>query len=99
MFLSYTMLTPCELLVIGRDQFNEFLKDLAVEEFTRALSTINASAVFESWSVEDRIRLARMGHVRTYKSGDLILEQGEKPSHLFIVMKGMCRTYKQPQVG
>lgn len=49
------------------------------------------------WSVEDRIRLARMGHVTTYKSGDLILQQGEKPSHLFIIMKGMCRAYKRPQ--
>ena len=38
-----------------------------------------------------------MGHVATYKSGDLILQQGEKPSHLFIIMKGMCRAYKRPQ--
>ena len=38
-----------------------------------------------------------MGHVATYKSGDLILQQGEKPAHLYIIMKGMCRAYKRPQ--
>ena len=97
MFLTYTMLTPCELLVVGDKQFDEYLRDIAVEEFTKTMSTVNACSIFESWSAEDRVRVARMSHVRTYKSGDLILKQGDKPSHLFIVVKGMVRAFKRPQ--
>ena len=48
MFVTYTMTTPCEMLVIGEEQFNQFFRDLAIEEFTKVLSSINSSAVFES---------------------------------------------------
>ena len=97
MFLSYTMTTPCEMLVIGDEQFEQFLRPIAVEEFTKSLHALNACGVFDSWSVEDRIRLARMGHVRTYKSGELMMKQGEKPNHFCVILRGMSRAYKQPK--
>ena len=97
MFLSYTMTTPCEMLVVGDEQFERFLRPIAVEEFTKSLHALNACGVFDSWSVEDRIRLARMGHVRTYKSGELMMKQGEKPNHFCVILRGMSRAYKQPK--
>ena len=97
MFLSYTMTTPCEMLVIGDEQFEQFFRPIAVEEFTKSLHALNACGVFDSWSVEDRIRLARMGHVRTYKSGELMMKQGEKPNHFCVILRGMSRAYKQPK--
>ena len=37
-----------------------------------------------------------MGQVQVYRSGDLILKQGAKPTYLSLIMKGMCKSYKSP---
>lgn len=88
MFASYTSTSPCEFLLVNESEFNRILADQALEEFRNRLQTIIASRIFVNWKPEDIIRLARMGFVRTFKRGEVILQQGKKSSHLYIIMKG-----------
>lgn len=42
------------------------------------------------------VRLVRMSFQRRYGQGAVILEQGEAPQYLYIVMKGICKVVKRP---
>jgi hypothetical protein len=97
MFITYSFshrLT--ELLIINKDTFSKLLYPIAAAEFKRRVESVEGCAVFKGWQKEDLVRLARMGRVRTYRSGDLILKQGTKPDYLSLIMKGMCKSYKAP---
>ena len=97
MFITYTLAHRLtELLIVNKDAFAKLLYPLAAAEFKRRLESVEGSAVFKGWQKEDLVRLARMGRVRTYHSGDLILKQGTKPEYLSLIMKGMCKSYKAP---
>jgi hypothetical protein len=37
-----------------------------------------------------------MGRMQTFRSGEVILNQGEKPSFCYFIIKGMCKSYKRP---
>jgi CRP-like cAMP-binding protein len=69
---------------------------MAAIEFRRMLDSVEGCGIFNDWSKEERIRLARMGTARVYRSGDVILKQGVKPTNLYLIMKGMAKSYKSP---
>jgi hypothetical protein len=37
-----------------------------------------------------------MGRINSFKAGDIILEQGERPAFLYFIVSGMCRVFKRP---
>lgn len=43
----------------------------------------------------EKLRLARMGFVKSFKGGDLIIEQGRKSDYLFLIITGMCKVKKR----
>lgn len=96
MFMNYLMNTPCEFLMVGEQDFDRLLYDNALAELKARLSAILSSGIFRDWKMEDIIRLARMGQIRTFKRGETILRQGIKPDFLYIVMKGLCKVKKRP---
>jgi len=96
MFCSYHMTSLCELLLISESDFQRLLYPTAYDEFVKRLDIIKASGLFSGWRTEDQVRLARMGQVHTYHSGETILTQGSKPTYVYFIMKGMCKSYKRP---
>lgn len=97
MFISYSFAHRLtEVLIVNRDTFQKLLYPLAAAEFKKRVESVEGCAVFKGWQKEDLVRLARMGRVRIYHSGDLILKQGTKPEYLSLIMKGMCKSYKAP---
>lgn len=95
MFMTYTMTSQCELLLVPEFDFKRLLYPYACADLEKRISIIMASGVFKGWKRDDIIRLTRMGHVRTFRSGKVILQQGQKPMFLYLIMKGMCRSYKR----
>ena len=98
-FASYEIDAMSEILLIPRNLFDRIIASNMIEEMKKRLDIIVASRIFSDWNKYDIIRLARMGQVRSYKSGDIILEQATKPSYLYLIMKGMCKAYKKPHRG
>jgi hypothetical protein len=97
MFVTYGVTHQLtEVLMINRETFERLLLPLAEEEFRKRIDTVRGCSVFSDWTMEDKVRLARMGTVRTYHSGDLVLKQGTKPECLCLIVKGMCKSYKAP---
>lgn len=85
-----------EILLLSSPVFQSTLVHWAEEEFRSRLSTVKACGVFSTWSKHDIVRLARMAQTRSYKAGETILAQKEKPQFLHVVMKGMCKVLKRP---
>eukprot|EP00597_Dinobryon_sp_UTEXLB2267_P014299 CAMPEP_0170116102 /NCGR_PEP_ID=MMETSP0020_2-20130122/12003_1 /TAXON_ID=98059 /ORGANISM="Dinobryon sp., Strain UTEXLB2267" /LENGTH=1446 /DNA_ID=CAMNT_0010344023 /DNA_START=151 /DNA_END=4491 /DNA_ORIENTATION=- len=96
MFMAYHMRSMCEMLLIGQQDFERILLKTAIAELKNRISVIRSCGIFSTWSYSDQIRLARMGQVKTYRRGDIILHQGASPQYLYIIMKGLCKVLKRP---
>ena len=97
MYITYSPATPlCEILLLNKEKFKELLYPQAIAELRKRIDVIEGCGVFRGWSYEDKVRLARMGTGKTYRSGELILKQGVKPDCISLIMKGMCKSYKAP---
>jgi len=96
MFTTYFMSTICELLLVSEANFNRYLYPYAAEDLRKRISVLKSSCVFQDWRTEDLIRLARMGRVQTFRTGEVILTQGDLPSFCYFILKGMCKSYKRP---
>ena len=96
MFLTYNITSPSEILVIDKFQFDRYLANLALRELKRYLDVITSSRVFSGWSYAERVRLARMARMKTVRSGEIVLDQGEKPTNLVFILSGMCKVFKKP---
>ena len=98
-FATYEIEAMSEVLLIPRNIFDKVIAVNIVEDMKKRLDIIIASRLFSNWTMHDIIRLARMGQVKSFKSGDVILEQATQPSYLYLIMKGMCKAYKKPHRG
>jgi len=96
MFVTYSMVGLCELLICRKEDFDRLLYQDAYEELKKRVAIVEGCRVFSEWSHEEKIRLARMGHVQVYRSREVILRQGVKPNYVSLIMKGMCKSYKSP---
>lgn len=96
MFLTYNMQSMCEMLMLGDRDFERILMTHALDEMRRRLEAVRSCKVFSQWNNHNHIRLARMGIVKSFREGERILEQGNKPSYLYIILKGLCTVHKRP---
>jgi hypothetical protein len=96
-YATYNTQGISEILILDHYYFAKYLQNQAKDELTTRLQIISSCGLFNDWSKSEHIRLARMGQVRTYKSGDILLEQGVLPQYLYFIMKGMCRAFKRPR--
>lgn len=96
MFLSYDVIEPSEVMFIRKTHFDRYLANDALSELHRALEVIDACKLFDGWMYPERIRLARMSRIRSIRAGEIILEQGQKPSFLYFMLSGMAKVYKKP---
>lgn len=96
MFATYTMRASSELLLLSPDDYFRHLFQPALDEFRLRLETVKACGIFSRWRPEELVRLARMGSIQRKRRGTVILQQGTKPMHLFIIVKGMCVVKKKP---
>ena len=74
-FSSYNIQAQSEILLLPREHFNLLLAETSVKNLKLRYDAISACGIFTSWPKLERLRAARMGYVRSYKSGDIIIEQ------------------------
>jgi tetratricopeptide (TPR) repeat protein len=96
MFMTYTMQSACEFLMIPEHEYNRVMMNHALEELKARIGALISCGIFKDWHLEDLIRLARMSQIKFYNGGETILQQGTKPSGIGIVMKGLCKVIKKP---
>lgn len=96
LFATYTTHSYCEVLMLNDKDFQRYLFNLAVNDFNKRFDVLKASGIFHTWSDLDVVRLARMGRIKSYKQGDIILAQKERPYHVYFVLSGLCKAYKTP---
>ena len=92
---SYYAQTQCELLLIPQPSFDYILSSRALEDFRRKFNVIKACGVFNLWTNHEKVRLARMGIVRSFKPGAVILEQGDVPNYAYFVVSGIVKVKKR----
>ena len=68
---------------------NYFLKELK-SKFDLLLQ----SGIFTGWSEKDVLGLAIISRLKNYDRNTVIIQQGEKPSNLYILNRGTCNVYK-----
>ncbi|RYH27871.1 hypothetical protein EON65_12880 [archaeon] len=96
MFATYTLQQPSELLVLSSADYYKYMFAPALDELKLRLETLKSSGLFSSWRPEEIIRLARMARVEKKNRGARILNQGQKPNHLYLIMRGICKVLKKP---
>ncbi len=64
MFATYSLQNLCELLIVEERQVERLLLPIMFSALKKRLQVISACGIFNAWSREDHIRLARMGMVR-----------------------------------
>ena len=84
MLASYHAQSQCELLFVSAKNFYLLLAEQAMNDLRRRFEVIKACGIFSNWSRLELLRMARMGFVRSYKTGDVIIEQVKL--HLFILI-------------
>lgn len=95
-YCSYVTASPCELLFVKHYDWDRILRRVAMEDLTARLETLRACRVFSGFSNRMLIRLARMGEVNHFMAGKMLLDQGDVSSRLYVIMKGMCKSFKKP---
>lgn len=96
-FMSCTVLTPTEVILIPANDFDVCLSHIAEQDFERRVELLNASGLFKGDLKRiDLVRMARMSQIESVAAGTTLLKQGEVPSRLYFVMKGICNVQKKP---
>lgn len=95
-FFGACVLQPTELLLIPAATFNSLLRGVVLRQFWSRVQLLKGSGIFKEWPFDDIARLARLAFLRGYDDERVILRQGDKPSWLFIVSKGVCRVERAP---
>jgi len=96
LFNTYKSTGICEILLFDLKCFDDIIRPQAEKELNTRLEIIGSCGLFKSWPHKDQIRLARMGQVRTYKTGEVLVEQGHVPDYFYFIIKGMCKAFKRP---
>ena len=96
MFKTYAIQGMCELLMLRESDFEKVLLEPTLDDLKRRLDAIRSCGIFNKWTAPQHVRLARMGQIKRYKKGEILLKQGSKPNYLYIMLKGICIVQKQP---
>lgn len=96
LFSTYSSTGICEILLFDLKSFDDIIRPQAEKELNMRLEIIGSCGLFKSWPRQDQIRLARMGQVRTYKTGEILVEQGHIPDYIYFIIKGICKAFKRP---
>lgn len=66
-----------------------------MNDLRRRFEVIRACGIFSNWSRLEILRMARMGFIRSYKTGDIIIEQGKRSEYLYLIVQGVCKVSKR----
>ena len=94
-FSSHHVQSQSEILFVSRLNFNALLTDQALDDLKTRIEVISACGVFNRWPKLEILRMARMGIVRGYKPGEIIIEQGKRNEHLYFIIRGVCGVQKR----
>ena len=94
-FATYSVAEPSQLLLIPIKYFNSLLATQAKAELAKRINIVEACGAFNEWTWYEKLRLARMGTLRTVSQGSVLVRQGESPDNVSLVVKGMLRVLKR----
>jgi CRP-like cAMP-binding protein/tetratricopeptide (TPR) repeat protein len=94
-FATYSVMEPCQLLLVPQQAFKTTLHSHTELELRRRINIVEACGAFPDWTMSEKLRLVRMGTIKHYNQGTVVLKQGQVPDNLYLVMKGMLRVLKR----
>ena len=85
----------CEFLVISKSAYDEVLADLHARELTEKISALRHIPPLQDWSETKLLKISYTFVKRTYHRGRMIVQEGDNPSNLYIIISGECRVLKR----
>lgn len=95
-FSSFTTKAYCEILLLPDKDFQKYLYNYAATDFQKRYEVIQSCGIFNSLEKNDHIRLVRMSRLQSFKAGEIILSQKQKPDYLYFIIQGLCHVKKKP---
>jgi len=87
---------PCELLLIMKDDFDKYFRDICNALQREKFQILKRSKIFKGWSVDAIVRLARMARMKLIPRLKNVVVQGEECDSMFFIARGICRVLKYP---
>lgn len=66
-----------------------------MKDLQRRFEVVKACGIFSKWPRLEMLRLARMGFINSYKTDDVIIEQGKRSDYLYLIVQGSCQVSKR----
>ncbi|EGB02393.1 hypothetical protein AURANDRAFT_72856 [Aureococcus anophagefferens] len=97
---TYQAEAPSELLVIPRQVFDATLRNIAYQNLQRRFSFLRRSGLFESWPTREVAKIAGLSRERRLSpnSAFVLTRQGDSPEYVFLLITGICRVVRSPDV-
>lgn len=83
-----------EFLRVDREQFHKAVRQVQNRCIKEIEDFIEGVAAFRTLPREDKSRLVTLMARQEYPAGTVIVNQGDRPEHLFFVAKGRCQYYR-----
>ena len=85
---SVTALTSVDLLVLQKNDYDKFLKDIRSSERREIYVCLRDNWLCENWNRTRLERLTNACKKRTYEKGEYLFRQGDLPDVLYILFQG-----------
>ena len=85
----------CEFLVISKKAYDYVLADLHARELTEKISALRHIPPLQDWSESKLLKISYTFVKRTYHRGRMIVQEGDAPRNLYIILSGECRVLKR----
>jgi len=96
---TVTCVTDSDFLVIGRRDYLRVLRDVHERESTAKISFLKTVRYFDALPGVTCEELAQKFVKKRYGRNEVIIKEGDKHSHLFIIRNGECRVLKKVDFG
>lgn len=83
-----------KLLEIRRAEYDRYIKPWHMEEQKRMRKLITELKEFETWDEQKIMSLKGVMHIRRFKMGDVIVEEGAYTTVLMFIVVGHCKVTK-----
>ncbi|XP_023023817.1 uncharacterized protein [Leptinotarsa decemlineata] len=88
---TITTLTPCELLMIKKEDFDTVLKETVLKAWIEIQKIMNRFSYFKNWDSVTKRECSIMSRVKSFAVDETLLgDDAGLPSYVYFITKGTC---------
>ncbi|CAG9815816.1 unnamed protein product [Phaedon cochleariae] len=88
---TITTTTPCELLMIKKEDFDSVLKETVLKAWTEIQKIMNELSYFKSWDSMTKIECSTLSRTKSFAPEETILgDDIGSPTFVYFITKGTC---------